>query len=79
VIAQGDMRPVKKPGAMDELKALLNIREPLYSQSEIAIDTSHHTEAESVDLIIKRLGHKEPHPPASPVASDSKKKPGASR
>ncbi len=59
VVAQGDMRPVVKPGAMDELKGLLKIREPLYDQAELVIDTSHHTVEESVDLIIKRLGNRE--------------------
>ena len=59
VVAQGDMRPVVKPGAMDELKVLLKTREPLYAQSEMVIDTSHHTIQESVDLILKRLGNRE--------------------
>lgn len=59
VVAQGDMRPVVKPGARDELRALLKIREPLYAQSEIAVDTSHHSVEESVALIIKRVKARE--------------------
>jgi len=56
VVAQGDMRPiVTSPTAMDELRALLKAREPLYAQSEIVVDTSHHTIPESVALILKRL------------------------
>jgi XRE family aerobic/anaerobic benzoate catabolism transcriptional regulator len=56
VVAQGDMRPiVNHPGAMDEMRALLKAREPLYAQADMTIDTSHHTIDESVDLILKRL------------------------
>ncbi|MBI2816149.1 MAG: helix-turn-helix domain-containing protein [Acidobacteria bacterium] len=55
VVAQGDMRPVGKPGAMDDLRALLKLREPLYARSEIVVDTSHHSVEESVALIIKRV------------------------
>ncbi len=58
VIAQGDTRPmVNNPEAMDELKVLLKTREPLYAQSEMVVDTSHHSIAQSVDLIVKRLGN----------------------
>jgi XRE family transcriptional regulator, aerobic/anaerobic benzoate catabolism transcriptional regulator len=57
VMAQGDTRPmVNNPAAMDELKALLRTREPLYAQSEMVIDTSKHTIGESVSLIVKRIG-----------------------
>ena len=56
VVAQGDMRPmVNNPRAMDELRGLLKSREPLYIQSEIVIDTSHHTVPESIEMIVKRL------------------------
>jgi XRE family aerobic/anaerobic benzoate catabolism transcriptional regulator len=41
VLAQGDERPsARRPDARDELRALLKVREPLYSQAEIAVDTS---------------------------------------
>lgn len=56
VVAQGDLRPmVNNPTARGELRTLLRTREPLYAQSELVIDTSHHTVEESVDLIVKRL------------------------
>lgn len=55
VVAQGDTRPIANPGARNELKALLKARQPLYAQSEMVIDTSHHTIDESIDLIVKRL------------------------
>ena len=41
VLAQGDERPsAASPHARDELRALLNVREPLYAQAEMAVDTS---------------------------------------
>ena len=56
VAAQGDVRPLRNPGAMDELKALLRSREALYSQAELTIDTSRHSPEESVALIQKTFG-----------------------
>jgi XRE family aerobic/anaerobic benzoate catabolism transcriptional regulator len=59
VVAQGDIRPMRNnPGAMDELKALLRSREPLYSQADLVIDTSRHTPEESVSLIVEALRKK---------------------
>src|SRR5467141_1531656 len=41
VLAQGDERPsAASPHARDELRALLKVREPLYAQAEMAVDTS---------------------------------------
>jgi XRE family aerobic/anaerobic benzoate catabolism transcriptional regulator len=61
VAAQGDIRPMRNnPSAMDELKAMLKIREPLYSQAELAIDTSRHTPEQSVALIVKALAAAKP-------------------
>lgn len=41
VLAQGDERPsARRPDARDELRALLKVREPLYAQAELAVDTS---------------------------------------
>lgn len=57
VVAQGDIRPMRNnPSAMEELKALLRSREPLYAQAEIVMDTSKHTPEESVALIAKAWG-----------------------
>jgi XRE family transcriptional regulator, aerobic/anaerobic benzoate catabolism transcriptional regulator len=56
VSAQGDIRPMRNnPSAMDELKAMLKSREPLYSQAELTVDTSKHSAEESVTLILKAL------------------------
>lgn len=41
VVRQGDRRPMRdNPAAMQELRALLAAREPLYAQADCAIDTS---------------------------------------
>src|SRR3990167_926376 len=57
VVAQGDLRPmVNNPAAMEELQALLRAREPLYSQTELVMDTSKHTLEEIVERIAHRFG-----------------------
>jgi len=47
VVAQGDRRPMaNQPAAMDELRAILATREPVYSQASLAVDTSAMSPAE---------------------------------
>ena len=53
---QGDLRPMQgRPSAMDELKALLVRREPLYAESRLKIRTTNKTPAAVVALIAKAL------------------------
>jgi XRE family aerobic/anaerobic benzoate catabolism transcriptional regulator len=53
---QGDLRPMQgRPSAMDELKALLGRREPLYAESRLKIRTTNKTPAAVVALIAKAL------------------------
>jgi len=41
VVSQGDRRPMQdNPAAMDELRAILRDREPVYAEAEIVADTS---------------------------------------
>jgi XRE family aerobic/anaerobic benzoate catabolism transcriptional regulator len=41
VVAQGDRRPMaNQPAAMDELRAILAAREPIYSQASLSVDTT---------------------------------------
>lgn len=55
VVRQGDLRPMKEnPRAMDELRALLRAREPLYDQADHTIDTTKLTLEETVTAA-KRL------------------------
>jgi hypothetical protein len=59
---------------MDELKAMLKSREPLYSQAELTVDTSRHSPEQSVSLIINGLADSLRReelnvPPAPPAAS----------
>jgi XRE family aerobic/anaerobic benzoate catabolism transcriptional regulator len=50
VVAQGDVRPMReRPRAMNELRALLASREPLYSEADAIVDTSGHTIERVVD------------------------------
>src|SRR3954470_15471491 len=56
VLKQGDVRPgAASPHAQEELRALLKSREPLYSQAELAIDTSRMGIMGSVDAIASAL------------------------
>ena len=56
VLAQGDERPsAASPHARDELRALLKVREPLYAQAEMAVDTSRVGVAGAVREVLQRL------------------------
>ncbi len=53
---QGDLRPMEgRPSAMEELKALLARREPLYGQSHLKIKTTSQSPQEVVEKIVKSL------------------------
>ena len=54
VVRQGDMRPMAETGAdnaeaMDDLRAILAAREPLYRKAERTVDTGGRTEDESFE------------------------------
>lgn len=52
VIGQGDRRPMRdNPDAMDELRAILDAREQLYSRAELIVDTSER----SPDAVVERI------------------------
>ena len=56
VIAQGDMRPFKgRSAALDEIRKLLEDREPLYARAGFAIDTSGKTVRQSLTELRKAL------------------------
>jgi XRE family aerobic/anaerobic benzoate catabolism transcriptional regulator len=56
VVAQGDGRPMKdRPRAMNELRALLRERTPLYSQATLVVDTSSVTLAEATNSIVLQI------------------------
>jgi XRE family aerobic/anaerobic benzoate catabolism transcriptional regulator len=62
VLAQGDERPsAASPHARDELRALLKVREPLYAQAEMAVDTSRLGVPGAVREVLQHLtGHHKP-------------------
>jgi XRE family transcriptional regulator, aerobic/anaerobic benzoate catabolism transcriptional regulator len=56
VVAQGDVRPMQaNPHAMDELRALLSAREPLYKQAHLVVNTSDDSIETSVESIVSML------------------------
>jgi XRE family transcriptional regulator, aerobic/anaerobic benzoate catabolism transcriptional regulator len=64
VLAQGDERPsAASPHARDELRALLKVREPLYAQADVTIDTSRLGVQGAVRELVQRLGAQKPPPP----------------
>jgi XRE family transcriptional regulator, aerobic/anaerobic benzoate catabolism transcriptional regulator len=53
VLAQGDLRPMADgPQAMDDLKAILESRTPLYAKANAEVPTSGTSEAEALALLI---------------------------
>ena len=64
VLAQGDRRPMRgRPRAMEELRAILAAREPLYARCELAIDTSGRSAEAVVQELLRRFD--EPPGPAA--------------
>ena len=57
VVAQGDLRPMRETvSAMDDLRAILTSREPLYARAEFHLDTGDRTTAETLAVLIAMLG-----------------------
>jgi XRE family aerobic/anaerobic benzoate catabolism transcriptional regulator len=57
VVAQGDGRPMKgRPGAMAELRALLEARMPLYAKADITLDTSARGIKDATRTIAEAVG-----------------------
>jgi XRE family transcriptional regulator, aerobic/anaerobic benzoate catabolism transcriptional regulator len=53
---QGDMRPMQgRPAALDELKALLGRREPLYSEAQLTVKTTGKSPGKVVKEIIEAM------------------------
>ncbi|MBS2018094.1 MAG: helix-turn-helix domain-containing protein [Deltaproteobacteria bacterium] len=58
VVAQGDVRPMRdRPRAMNELRALLSSRRPLYEQADAVVETSSKTEAKIVERVLGVAAH----------------------
>jgi XRE family aerobic/anaerobic benzoate catabolism transcriptional regulator len=57
VLEQGDRRPMgDNPRAMEELRAILERREPLYACCDLVLDTDDRTPAELVDTLLLAAG-----------------------
>lgn len=60
VLVQGDTRPMaNRTSAMAELRSILSIRSPLYSEAAQTIDTSSIRVSEAVKMIAGAVRHKE--------------------
>ena len=61
VIAQGDFRPMAdNAAAMDDLLAILQSREALYSKADISLNTSGQTPRQSLSSLLQLLNRKLP-------------------
>jgi XRE family aerobic/anaerobic benzoate catabolism transcriptional regulator len=64
VLRQGDLRPMADaPQAMDDLKAILESRTPLYAKANVTVSTSGGTETQALRALLARI------PPASGTPS----------
>ncbi len=56
VLEQGDLRPMRdNRNAMDDLRAILASREPLYARADLQLDTSGRTPEESLQALTELL------------------------
>jgi XRE family aerobic/anaerobic benzoate catabolism transcriptional regulator len=56
VLAQGDLRPgAASANAQGELRALLEVREPLYAQAELTVDTSSLGVEGAAEAIVRHV------------------------
>ncbi len=56
VIDQGDLRPIRdQTRPMDDLRAILASREPLYTRADLTLDTTGQTEESSLNTLITLL------------------------
>ena len=56
VLAQGDLRPMADgPQAMDDLKAILESRSPLYAKANAVVSTSDKTEAQAFAALLAAI------------------------
>jgi XRE family aerobic/anaerobic benzoate catabolism transcriptional regulator len=56
VIDQGDLRPIRdQTRPMDDLRAILASREPLYARADLTLDTRGQTEESSLNALVTLL------------------------
>jgi len=68
VLAQGDLRPMADaPQAMDDLKAILESRTPLYAKANAELMTSGRSEMQALTMLVDIIGAAVRHQPALPA------------
>jgi XRE family transcriptional regulator, aerobic/anaerobic benzoate catabolism transcriptional regulator len=56
VIAQGDMRPMaENRESIGDLRRILSVREPLYKEADVAVDTSGRSLSESLEALLQAV------------------------
>jgi XRE family transcriptional regulator, aerobic/anaerobic benzoate catabolism transcriptional regulator len=73
VLAQGDLRPMADgPQAIDDLKAILESRTPLYAKANAEVMTSGKSEAEALAALVDSIGgaNARRHTAATPTPPD---------
>jgi XRE family aerobic/anaerobic benzoate catabolism transcriptional regulator len=72
VVAQGDFRAMAgNDRAMEDLRRILSLREPLYRQADITLDTSNATVEESFSRLQSALAANASTPPAASAAKSA--------
>lgn len=67
VLDQGDRRPMQdRPRAMEELRAILDRRRPLYARCELAVETSGRTVEEVAREVLRALSAADSGAPGAP-------------
>ncbi len=61
VAAQGDLRPMAdNPRAMEDLRAILERRQPLYARAHVVVETSETTPEQAVRAVLDVIGDAKP-------------------
>lgn len=63
VVAQGDLRPMEGSAeAMEDMRRILDAREPLYSKADFTLDTTGQRPADSLQLLQRAIRSADPAP-----------------
>jgi XRE family aerobic/anaerobic benzoate catabolism transcriptional regulator len=70
VLAQGDLRPMADaPQAMEDLKAILDSRTPLYAKANAELMTSGRSETHALSMLVAIISAAAPSHPTPPAGA----------
>lgn len=76
VLKQGDLRPMADaPQAMDDLRAILESRTPLYAKADVTVSTSGKTEKQVLNALLARIPSGSGTNSASPQHTAARREP----